>query len=134
LRSLLLIGHIVCFQNSSEILDLIQVMIITFQEQPPVYSVPPQQQQQQQQQQQGLPYPMAQPFGAVPYPVGGPGGMPMPGGVSSPTPYPPVSANQQQQQQPAFSIRPSLISASEEKLKRKLEDAYLGTEIIKKVR
>jgi len=126
--------------NTSDLLCLVQVLIMTFSEQPPVYSVPPNQQQQQQPT-FATPYPV-QATGAYPaYPMGMP--MPMPGGGNSgmsmspqpgAQPMPPSSAtnNVNPPGTPTtFSFRPSLISATEEKVRRRLEDVYFSKEIIK---
>lgn len=69
--------------NSSDLPGLIQIMIMTFSEMPPVYSKP-----KNAQTGTGTPYP-------TPYPSGTPGYMPMPGGGSN-LPYPtsnPVSSS-----------------------------------------
>ncbi|XP_045623851.1 tumor susceptibility gene 101 protein isoform X2 [Procambarus clarkii] len=63
--------------NSSDLPGLIQIMIITFSEMPPVYSKP-----KSAQPATGSPYP-------TPYPTNPPGYMPMPGGGPS-LPYPPA--------------------------------------------
>lgn len=66
---------------NSDLMGLVQVLIVTFSEQPPVYAVPPGQQQQQQPtpppampSPYGTPYPVSTPYPAMP-------GMPMPPGV-----------------------------------------------------
>ena len=114
-------------------MGLVQVLICTFQEQPPVYAVPQQQQPPPQpavmNMNSNVPYPTSQsqsPYSnsyATPYPAMP--NMPMPGVQSPP-------ATMQQPTQ-SFNVRPSLLSATEEKLKRRLEDIYFATEIEKKV-
>jgi len=103
--------------GTSDLFSLIQVLIITFQEQPPVYAVvnsPPQAHMMPQP--QGVPYP-TQGY-ATPYPPIS--GMPMPG----------VGPSQASAQ--TYSVRPSLLTAAEERLRRRLEDVYLSAEILKK--
>jgi hypothetical protein len=114
---------------------LIQVLIMTFQDQPPVYAVSQPQHQSQ------SPYPPAFPgqqqgYG-TPYPLGGMPSMPMPPQQQAQQqPYPPApqSGGGITPATPTFNFRPSLVSAAEEKLRRRLEDIYLSTEIIKTVR
>jgi len=106
--------------GSSDLFSLIQVLIITFQEQPPVYAVlnsPPQPPMHQMPQPPGVPYPTQ----VTPYPPYPPS-MPMPG-MGGPLPNSGGAA---------FSVRPSLLTAAEEKLRRRLEDVYLSSEILKK--
>jgi len=109
-------------------------MIITFGEQPPVYAVqagqPPVYAAQAAQ--PPVQQPMQPPYPAYPaYPMNPGGGMPMPmPGSGMMQQHPPQVS---QYNTPNFSVRPSLISAAEEKLKRRLEDMYLSTEIIRKV-
>jgi hypothetical protein len=117
----LLIAFVYLQQGKSDLLSLAQVLICTFQELPPVYEVPT----------QPTPAPTPVNNSNVPYPTQNYGtpypvmpNMPMPG-VTSPQPV----ANEPL----PFSMRPSLISAAEEKLKRRLEDIYFSTEIEKKV-
>ncbi|CAG7825947.1 unnamed protein product [Allacma fusca] len=104
---------------SSDLATLIQVLILTFGEQPPVYSVfssPPPPISQP-----NVPYP-TQSYN-TPYPAMPSMPMPMPG-----LPAPGMGSNSQM---PVFNIRPSLVTAAEEKLRRRLEDVYLSREIIK---
>lgn len=112
---------------------LIQVLIMTFQEQPPVYAIPQAQQQALPSMQQPLPpYPTPYPQQSYsPYPPMG--GMPMPMPMSGGAIAQPPQQSQSAAATPTFNFRPSLISAGEEKVRRRLEDAYLSTEIIKTV-
>ena len=107
-------------QTSSDLLTLIQVMIMTFGDHPPVYSIssrpaPPMPQP-------NVPYPTtSSPYPTTPYPA-----MPMPVPGLPPTGYGATNTL-------PFSVRPSLITAVEEKIRRRLEDVYLSCEIVKKV-
>ena len=68
---------------------------------------------------QPVPYPM---YNNAPYPTGGVVAMPMPGANTTPG-----------GSSPQFNMRPSLLTAAEEKLRRRLEDIYLASEIAKTV-
>jgi len=116
--------------DSSDLLDLIQVLIITFQEQPPVYAVQssPQPQPQPVMPPMNVPYP-TQNY-ATPYPPITAMPMPPMSMPSMPQPCPPTSYPQ-----PMFetlNVRTTLMSAAEEKLRRRLEDIYLAAEIERK--
>jgi len=96
---------------------------MTFQEQPPVYSIVPKQYQPQAQ--PLMPESSPTPFPPYPVSTGMHMGMPMPG-TSNPTMAMTTPT-------PTFNMRPSLITAAEEKMRRRLETIYISTEIIKKV-
>lgn len=115
---------------------LIQVLIFTFQEQPPVYAVPtsPPSINMMMSQPSSVPYPTSSystpypPYPAMPLP---PGGLSSPPSMMSPPPSNPIGNNSNMTM--PFSVRPSLLTAAEEKLRRRLEGVCLATEIEKQV-
>lgn len=134
-------------QNGSDLLGLIQVMIVTFGEQPPVFARP--------KSDNNLPYPAYSPkppgFGSPPYPTSTPyppssvvsGGYPpyppssnafqsFPPYPNSPFPPFPPTSNFGSPTPPACTgtikdehIRESLITAIEEKLLRKMKEQFM---------
>jgi len=115
---------------------LIQVLICTFEDQPPVYAVPAQPVAQPMPMQSpagatmpNVPYPLQQQSSyATPYPPY-PGAMPMPPAISQMPGLP----NQTTSDTLTPHIRASLLSAGSEKLTRRLEDIYFSTQIEIKV-
>ncbi|ODM88552.1 hypothetical protein Ocin01_18134 [Orchesella cincta] len=112
---------------NSDLLGLIQVLICTFSEQPPVYAVPPGTPQPQQQPAMpspyGTPYPVSTPYPAMP-------SMPMPPG-GSPVPQPVTTSGGSLGTLAPSLVRSSLLSAVEEKIRRRMDDQYLGAEIMR---
>merc|ERR1712119_67288 len=106
---------------NSDLVGLVQICVITFSEQPPVFARP--------KQQQNLPYPIHGGGAGVVGGGGGPGYPTQPSYNAQPV-YPPVypPTNQSYQQRPstgtitADHIRASILSAVEDKVRRRLRE------------